>query len=152
MYQFLLPLHSVFRWLVLICLLYSIYLSFKGKTGQLTFSNRINHTRHWTATIAHIQLIIGILLYTKSPIVQNFLKNGFEGWDDGTFYGLLHIALMLVAIIIITLGSAKAKRKDTDLEKFRTMFNYFSIGLLLIFIAIPWPFSPLANRPYIRPF
>ncbi len=152
MYQFLLPLHSVFRWLVLISLLYSIYLSFRGKKGQLAFSNRINHIRHWTATIAHIQLIIGILLYTKSPIVQYFLNNGFEGWDDNAFYGLLHIALMLLAIIIITLGSAKAKRKETDLEKFRAMFAYFSIGLLIIFIAIPWPFSPLANRHYIRPF
>ncbi len=152
MYQFLLPLHSIFRWLVLISLSYSIYLSFKGKKGQFIFSNRINHIRHWTATIAHIQLIIGILLYTKSPIVQYFLKNGFDGWDENTFYGLLHIALMLMAIIVITLGSAKAKRKETDLEKFQTMFNYFSIGLLLIFIAIRWPFSPLANRPYIRPF
>ncbi len=152
MYQFLLPFHSIFRWLVLISLLYSVYLSFKGKTRRLAFSNRINHIRHWTATIAHIQLIIGILLYTKSPIVQYFLKNGFDGWNDNTFYGLLHIALMLVAIIIITLGSAKAKRKDTDLEKFHTMFTYFSLGLLIIFIAIPWPFSPLANRPYLRPF
>lgn len=152
MYSYLLPLHSVFRWLVLISLLYSIYLSFRGKKGQLPFTGRTNHIRHWTATIAHIQLIIGILLYTKSPIVKYFLENGFEVWNDTVFYGLIHIILMLSAIVIITIGSAKAKRKKTDLEKFRTMFNFFSVALLIIFIVIPWPFSPLANRPYLRPF
>jgi len=57
---------------------------------------------------------------------------------------------MLTAIVIITIGSALAKRKKTDKEKFKTMLVWFSAALLIIFIAIPWPFSPLANRPYIR--
>jgi hypothetical protein len=59
---------------------------------------------------------------------------------------------MFVAIVLITIGSAKAKRKSNDTQKFKTMLIWFSIALLIIFIAIPWPFSPLANRPYIRTF
>ncbi|GAA3517006.1 hypothetical protein GCM10022393_33860 [Aquimarina addita] len=96
--------------------------------------------------------MIGIILYTQSPTVSHFLNNGITGWNEFTFFGMAHILLMLTAIIIITIGSAKTKRKKTDLEKFRTMFKFFTIGLLIIFIAIPWPFSPLADRPYIRPF
>ena len=149
---FLLPLHSIFRWLVLLSLLYAIYLAFMGKTHRLPFTKNIDHIRHWTATIAHIQLMIGIVLYTQSPTVKHFLENGIDGWNDVTFFGTIHILLMLAAIIVITIGSAKAKRKKTDQEKYGTMFKFFLLGLLIIFVAIPWPFSPLAERPYFRPF
>jgi hypothetical protein len=71
------------------------------------------------------------------------------GWDTA-FFGILHLLFMLTAIVLITIGSAKAKRMPTDEEKFKTMLTWYSIGLIIILIAIPWPFSPLASRPYFR--
>ena len=116
------------------------------------FSKTDNAVRHWTATIAHIQLVVGIVLYTQSPIIKYFWQNFKEAIRnlDTAFFGLLHIILMLTAIVLITIGSALSKRKTTDKEKFKTMLVWFLISLLIIFIAIPWPFSPLANRPYFR--
>lgn len=144
--------HSILRWFVLGSLLYSIFRAYKGYSLQLPFSKTDNSVRHWTATIAHIQLIFGILIYVQSPIVKYFWKNFKEGIQNTeiAFFGILHIFLMLVSIILITIGSALAKRKATDRDKFKTMLLWFSIALLIIFIAIPWPFSPLANRPYYR--
>lgn len=152
MYQSLTIYHSIIRWLVLVSLLYSIYRAYKGYSSHLNFTKTDNAIRHWTATIAHIQLVIGIMLYTQSPIIKYFWHNFNEAVEnlDTLFFGLLHIAFMLLAIILITTGSALAKRKQTDKEKFKTMLVWFSISLLIIFIAIPWPFSPLANRPYYR--
>jgi uncharacterized membrane protein YozB (DUF420 family) len=154
MYSTLLLTHSLFRWLVLISLLYAIYRAYQGKTKGLVFSKTDNSIRHWTATIAHIQFIVGINLYLKSPIVKYFFANVSEGIKhlDTFFFGALHIVLMLIAIIVLTVGSALAKRKSTDAEKFKTMLLWFSFALLIIFIAIPWPFSPLANRPLLRTF
>jgi hypothetical protein len=63
-----------------------------------------------------------------------------------------HSLMMIVAIVIITIGSAKAKRKPTDIEKFKTMAIWFSIGLFIILVNIPWPFSPFASRSFFRPF
>jgi len=37
-----------------------------------------------------------------------------------------------------------------DKEKFKIMLLWYGIALIIILIAIPWPFSPLANRPYLR--
>lgn len=152
MYQTLTFYHSIMRWLVLASLLYAIYRAYKGYTLNAQFSKTDNTIRHWTATIAHIQLVIGITLYTQSPIIKYFWKNFNEAIHnlDTAFFGLLHIILMLTAIILVTIGSALSKRKTTDTEKFKTMLVWFSISLLIIFIAIPWPFSPLANRPYFR--
>jgi len=152
MYQTLTFLHSTFRWLVLLSLLYSIFRSYKGYFSEKEFSKTDNSVRYWTATIAHIQLILGIMLYSQSPIIKYFWKNFNEAREsfDLLFFGLIHIFLMLFSIILITIGSSVSKRKTSDKEKFKVMLIYFIIALVVIFIAIPWPFSPLVNRPYFR--
>ncbi|QBQ41775.1 hypothetical protein E2P86_11670 [Sphingobacterium psychroaquaticum] len=152
MFQTLTFYHSIMRWLVLASIVYAIYRAYRGYSSNAQFSKTDNAVRHWTATIAHIQLLIGIILYTQSPIIKYFWQNFNEAIQnlDLVFFGLLHLILMLTAIILITIGSALSKRKTTDNDKFKTMFVWFSVSLIIIFIAIPWPFSPLANRPYFR--
>lgn len=152
MYQTLTFLHSTFRWLVLLSLFYSIFRAYKGYFSNKEFSKTDDSIRHWTATIAHIQLVLGITLYSQSPIVKYFWKNFNEAKEsfDLIFFGMIHIFLMLFSITLITIGSSVSKRKIIDMEKFKTLLIYFSIALLIIFIAIPWPFSPLVNRPYFR--
>jgi len=152
MFQTLTFYHSIMRWLVLASIVYAIYRAYRGYSSNAQFSKTDNAVRHWTATIAHIQLLIGIILYTQSPIIKYFWQNFNEAIQnlDLAFFGLLHLILMLTAIILITIGSALSKRKTTDNDKFKTMLVWFSVSLIIIFIAIPWPFSPLANRPYFR--
>ncbi|HEY1038221.1 MAG TPA: hypothetical protein VGF30_02400 [Bacteroidia bacterium] len=152
MYQTLTFYHNIMRWLVLASLLLSIYRAYKGYFTRSAFSKTDNAIRHWTATVAHIQLLIGMVLYFQSPIIKYFLSNFKEALQhlDVTFFGLIHSTFMLLAIVLITIGSAKSKRKQTDREKFKTMLVWYSIALVIIFIAIPWPFSPFANRPYLR--
>ena len=154
MYSTLLFLHSLTRWFVLVFIVYSIYRAYVGYANNKSFSKTDNAFRHWTATVAHIQLMIGIILYTQSPIVKYFWSktgNGLQSLDL-TFYGLIHLVLMLTSIVVLTIGSALAKRKPTDKEKFKTMLVWFSIALLIIFVAIPWSFSPLSSRPNFRTF
>ncbi len=152
MYQFLLTSHNYMRWLVLASLIFAIVRAYKGYSSKSIFAKTDNALRHWTATIAHIQLMIGMVLYFQSPVIKYFWANTKEALNnlDLIFFSLIHSSLMLIAIVIITIGSAKAKRKTTDHEKFKTMLIWFSVALFIIFIAIPWPFSPFANRPYFR--
>ena len=154
MYSTLLALHSLTRWLVLIFLLYSIYRSFIGYKCNKLFSKTDNAFRHWTATIAHIQLVLGLWLYFISPIIDYFLHHYKDAVHQREirFFGMEHSIMMIIAIVMITVGSAKAKRKLTDKEKFKTMAIWFTVGLLIILTSIPWAFSPLASRPYFRPF
>lgn len=154
MYYYLLIFHSLFRWLVLSSLLLAIFKAYTGYFQNRPFTKSDNAIRHWTATIAHIQLIIGIILYIKSPVTQGFWSNFSESIKnmDVAFFGLYHFLLMIISVIFATVGSALAKRKPTDKEKFKTMLIWFGLTLFIIFSAIPWSFSPLANRPYFRSF
>ncbi len=141
--------HSLFRWLVLISLVYAIYRAYRGWYTKREFTKFDNTVRHWTATISHIQLMIGIWLYFMSPLVSYFWTNVSQIIHDRhpRFFGLEHASIMILAIVIISIGSAKAKRKPTDLEKFKTMAIWYTVGLVLIFVNIPWSFSPLTSRP-----
>jgi hypothetical protein len=154
MYATLLVLHSFFRWLVLISLLFGIFRSFQGWLAQKPYTRFDNTLRHSTATIAHIQLIFGLWLYFISPIVSYFLSHFSTAIHDRQtrFFGMEHISMMLIGIIIITIGSAWAKRKSSDQAKFKTQAIWFTIGLLVILSSIPWAFSPLVSRPYFRTF
>lgn len=154
MFPVVLALHSFVRWLVLAGLLFAIFLAYRGWITKKAFSKFDNAVRHWTATIVHIQLILGVWLYGVSPIIDYFLHYFREAVHQREirFFGMEHSTVMLAAIVVITIGSAKAKRKPTDTEKFRTMAVWFTIGLLMILTSIPWSFSPLVSRPHFRPF
>jgi heme A synthase len=154
MYPTLLALHSLVRWLLLSSLLFAIFSAYRGWFTKKSFSRFDNSVRHCTATIAHIQLVFGVCLYFISPVVNYFLHHYKEAVHQREirFFGMEHSLMMLIAVIVITIGSAKANRKEGDTEKFRTIAIWFSIGLFIILTSIPWSFSPLVSRPYFRPF
>jgi len=154
MYSILLFLHSAFRWLMLATLLFAIYRAYIGWLSSKQFSGFDNSLRTTTVIIAHTQLILGLLLYFVSPIIKYFLNNFSEAVHDRgiRFFAMEHSLMMLVAIVFITIGSASAKRKTTDKQKFKTIAIWFSIALVIIIASIPWPFSPMASRPYFRLF
>jgi len=147
----LLIIHSILRWLVVASLFFCIILGWRGMRTDRTFGKIHDHIRHWTATIAHIQLIVGILLTTKSPYFKYFWSNLDSAWTntDSLFFGLAHPLLMIVAIVTLTIGSAKAKRQKNSHDKFKTIFGWYLAATIIIFIAIPWPFSPFVERPYL---
>lgn len=153
-YYLLLVFHSCFRWLVLVSILLSLYRSYTGWSQKKSFTHADNTIRHITATIAHVQLLIGLSLYFVSPIISYFLHNFGTAVHDRQlrFFGMEHSLMMLVGITVLTIGSAKAKRRSTDLAKHRTVAIWYTIALLVILSSIPWAFSPLVSRPWLRWF
>ncbi|RYG05955.1 MAG: hypothetical protein EOO02_02180 [Chitinophagaceae bacterium] len=152
MFGSLLFFHSLVRWVLFILMLVAVIIAWFGFRYSRPFTRSANALRHWTATSAHIQLMIGIVLYAKSPWVKLFQQSKFRAGNEAVFFGMIHISGMLVAIVLLTIGSAKAKREKTDTLKYRTMFRWFFAALILIMILIPWPFSPLSSRGLFRSY
>lgn len=154
MYSTLLGVHSLVRWLVLASLLFAIFRAYRGWFLKKEFTRLDNSARHWTATVAQVQLIIGLWLYSISPLVNYFLHHYSKAVHQRPvrFFGMEHSVMMIIAVIMITIGSIKAKRRQTGAEKFRVMAIWFTVALLIILISVPWPFSPFGSRPYFRPF
>lgn len=154
MYQILLPLHSLIRWLVLIFLLFTIYRAYRGKFRELDFSTFDNTVMLITVKILQIQFCVGIALYFISPIVGYFLNNFKTALHlrEIRFFGMEHITMMTIAVVIISIGSHKVSKAKDSQQKYRIMALWFTISLILILSSIPWSFSPLIHRPSFRPF
>jgi hypothetical protein len=102
----------------------------------------------------HIQLTLGVWLYFVSPVVDYFLNNfgAAVHMREIRFFGMEHITMMIVAVVLLTIGSVKVKRAKEDQKKFKRMLIWYSIVLLIIFLSIPWSFSPFTSRPLYRIF
>jgi hypothetical protein len=153
LYPTLLAVHSWVRWLVLIGLVVSLFRAYRGWLSERPFTRLDNQVRIATTATVHLQFAVGVWLYVVSPVVRYFLGHFQEAVhiNNVRFFGMEHVTMMVIAIAVITVGSVRARRKKTAREKFRTMAIYFTIGLVLIFVSIPWHFSPFTARPYFRP-
>lgn len=151
-YSILLLLHSWLRWLILIGLLTSIYRSSIAWKKGLDFSPTDERLRLVTLIFSHLQLLIGLALYWASPLIQYFLSHFQEAVHQREirFFGMEHNLTMIFALVLVTVVSSRVKRINDSSSKHKTLVIGFSLVLLLIFIAIPWPFSPLVARPWLR--
>lgn len=154
MYSGLLFTHSCLRWLVLIILIYSIYRFTIGIINHRSFDKTDNLFSQLTDKIIQLQLVIGIVLYIVSPLLSGFWKQDekFSEYTDQQFFGIIHAIMMFIAVSLISAGISIAKRELSDKMKYKKLLIYFGLALVIILLAIPWPFSPLSHRPYIRTF
>jgi hypothetical protein len=131
--------HSGLRWLLLALLLAAIFNAFGKWRGASPFRESDRKLGLFAMIAAHVQLLLGLGLYAISPKVV------FEGaaMKDPVmrFFLVEHLTLMLLAIVLITIGHGRAKRAADDASKFRSIFVFYLIGLLLILLGIPWPFQ-----------
>lgn len=136
MYEILKHTHSGLRWVALILIIFAIYNSITAKE----FTKREKLINLFSMVILHTQLILGLILYIISDKVKFF-----DGWMKEAagiyrFYGMEHLAGMLIAIALITVGYVKSKKGATPAEIYKPIKLFYIIGLILILASIPWPF------------
>jgi len=130
--------HSGLRWLLLAFLLIAIISHFVGRKKGLSYNK--NHKKYalFALILTHIQLVIGFILYFKGN--KHVFTEDTMSITNLRFYSVEHLAGMLIAIILITIGYSSAKRLKEDRLKFKKIFTFYLIGLILILASIPWPF------------
>ncbi len=155
MHYILLLSHSTLRWAVVATGLFTLVRSYYGWLGNKPFTRTDHMLRVVTLSVVHIQALIGIVLYTISPVIRYFFSNFKEAVHDKEFrfFGMEHSLMMITAVVLITIASVKSKRKPTDQEKFKTLAIWFTIAVFIILFSIPWNFGSItANRPLFRGF
>lgn len=151
MYQLVLSLHSIIRWLVLAGLIIAIYRSYKGWFNKSTFSKSDKTIRQVSASLLHLQFLLGIILYFVSPLTGYLISHFGIAIKNPVieFFGMSHSAAMFIAVVVISIGVQRSKKAPTDTKMFSRMAIFYSIGLLIILIMLPWPFSPFVQRPLL---
>jgi uncharacterized protein YacL len=138
MYTGLVHTHSGLRWIFLVLIAITISLAIMKWAGKKPFWQEHKKWALFTLITAHLQLILGLLLYFISPKVI-FDMAGMKD-SIARFFLVEHISGMLLGIILITIGYSKAKRQLPE-KSSKTIAIYFGIALVIILALIPWPGS-----------
>ena len=148
MYQGLLHLHNLGRWIVIILLLVAIFKSLNGMSGNKAFTNGDKKTGLFLMISAHIMLLIGLYQWFVRmglPIIQ---ANGMKAVMQNPvlrFWAVEHMMGMLIGIILITIGRGSAKKNISDVEKHKRSFWFYLIAFIIIVASVPWPFREVAR-------
>ena len=133
-YEFLKNLHSGFRYVVFVLVLVAIIQSLLGWLGKKPYTPVNRKINLFALISAHTQLLIGIILYFKSPYVQ--FNSGTMKDSTIRYFTVEHWVMMLIAIILITVGHSKSKKLVLPESKHKTVAVYYIIALLVIVGAI----------------
>jgi hypothetical protein len=151
MYTVVLFIHSWFRYVVLAGGIWLLIASARAMRAGREWSPQHERLQLGFMAVLDTQLLLGLSLYfILSPISAAAMSNLAAAMKEPQlrFFGVEHIATMLIAIVVAHVGRARAKRKRGRARYRSTLLTQIA-WLILTLAAIPWPGLDVA-RPLLR--
>ena len=149
--DFVLILHNVTRWVVLVLAVYALVRMYTGLFRSSEFSESDRKSLSWFAISLDIQLLLGLVLYFGNGWASTLGNMGSTMSQSAVrFFAVEHITLMVVALILAHLAVVFVRRVPDPARKFRRGAIFITLAAVAIFFAIPWPWSGEIGRPFIR--
>ena len=133
-------IHSYWEYLVLLMLAFAVVNAILGISKKREFTDKDVRIGLFTLIISHIQLLIGLGWYFMSPAYKALKVDSAAvmGNSAARLLAIEHPLMMLIALVLITIGWSKHKKKTEDVAKFKTFALFYGLALLLILSRIPW--------------
>ncbi len=147
MYDFILAVHNILRWVVLILGFLAVLRAFIGWFGKHAWIPADPKIGRFFTSAIDTQLLVGLVLYFfLSPFTLQAIRNFGFGYvmeqGDYRYFAVEHLVFMILAVVFAHLGSALPKKVDQPAEKHRRAAIWFGLALLVILLGMPW-FRPL---------
>src|SRR6478672_7244536 len=107
MYQGILHLHNLLRWVVAVLLFIAIVKSLMGMLGNKPFANGDRKVGLFLMISAHIMLLIGLYQWFAGPGLESIQSMGMANVmknNVARFWAIEHPVGMIIGIILITIG------------------------------------------------
>ncbi|WP_296633844.1 hypothetical protein [Polaribacter sp.] len=132
--------HSYWAYLVLAILVFAVVNAIIGLTQKKQFTDKDLRIGLFTLILTHIQLLIGLAWYFMSPWFEALTNDASAVMKtkELRLLAVEHPSMMIIAIILITIGWSKHKKKTSSEAKFKTFAIFYGLGLLVILSRIPW--------------
>lgn len=142
MYNGMIHLHSVLRWIILLLLLVAIFKSLADRNKAFTPGHR--KTGLFLLIAADVMFVVGIYQWIAGPWgLKSIQTNGMNMVMKNPtlrFFAIEHLIGMIIAISMIHIGYSFAKKNIPDSTKHKRTLLFYSLALLVILIFVPWPF------------
>jgi uncharacterized membrane protein len=142
-YTMVLMLHSLVRWVAVIAGVVAVVMAFAGWFGNRRWTSSNERLNMLFTSFMDLNVLIGIFLaFILSPITRGAFQDMGAAMRDSTarFFVAEHWLLMIIALVLAHVGSSRAKKAADDKGKFKQTAIFFTIAMVLILLAIPWPF------------
>jgi len=139
MYTILKESHNGLGMLLLFILLASILFIVFSYFKRKPFLKSVRLSALIGLIVVHLQILVGIFLYTLSPLGMSSFTKDSMGHSISRFYLLEHPIGMIIAAILITIGYRASKKEGlSDRGKYNRVLVYYIIGFSLVAYLIPW--------------
>jgi hypothetical protein len=141
MYPYVLGLHNIVRWIVLLTGIWAVFLVWRGWLERRQWTDAESRATRVFLGAVDIQFLLGLLLFAVfSPLTrQGFRDFGGAMSDAPVRYFLLeHPLIMLFAIASAHIGAAQVRRAATDPERFQKASILYGLSLAALAGFIPW--------------
>ena len=137
-------LHSYWAYLVIIVLFAAVINALIGFAGKKEYTAKDFRVSLFTLIVSHIQLLLGLILYFVSPKFELWSSMGSEVMKTAgvRLYLVEHPLINIIAIVLITIGYSKHKKKLTSTPKFKTILIFYTLALIFFLSRIPWDVWP----------
>ena len=141
MYTFILAVHNIMRWIVIVLAIIALVRAYWGWFGKREWSLTDRKVGMYFSISIDVQLLLGLILYFGlSPITRAAIQNiGAAMAEAGLrFFALEHLFVMLLAVIVVHIGTALSRKADDSMAKHRRAAIWFTLAVLLIIVGMPW--------------
>jgi hypothetical protein len=149
MYEKVLAVHNVLRWIALLAVLWAFVRALRGFMGGRQYTLADKSTTMFAVIAVDVQLLAGLTLYFASPNVKSAFQDFGAAMKNKElrYFAVEHALTMLIAIACVHIGKVLAKKATSDAARHRRTLVWFGIALVLMALRTPWPFASVA-RPW----
>ena len=149
MYEKVLALHNVLRWVALLMVLWVFVRAVRGTTGGRQFTLADKSVSRFATIAVDVQLLAGLTLYFVSPIVKSAFQDFGAAMKEKEqrYFAVEHALVMLIAVACVHIGKVTASKANSDAARHRRTMVWFGIALALMALRTPWPFTSMP-RPW----
>lgn len=139
MHSALLHTHNLLRWVVLVLGVLTVVKAAQGISGDRPYAGTRKFTAMFMGSL-HLQLLLGLLLFLFSPTVKAAMRDMEATMADAgmRFIVAEHPTLMVIAAIVMTVGSIVSKNAATDAARHRKALIFSGITMAIVLWGIPW--------------
>lgn len=143
----LLHLHSILRWIILLLLLWAIVKSLGA--GSKPFTKGHKQTGLLLMIASDVMLFIGLYQWSFGKFGLGLIRELGMAEVMKTavyrFFAVEHITMMIISIVLIHIGYRYSKKSISDAKKHKKTVLFYVLALVIILIAIPWPFREIGQ-------
>ena len=148
MYGFLVDVHNIVRWAVVVLGLIAVVRAFWGWLGKREWTEAERKIGIFFTSAVDVQLLLGVILYFgfSNWALKAILDKGMAfvmGEAQYRFFAIEHAFLMLLGVVFAHLGSMLPKKADESASKYKRAALWFTLALLVILAGVPWTTRPL---------